>query len=155
MFKEHWVKISCLLDCIHLKLISRLSVADPRGGGGGGGAGVGGGAVPHDLVIYWVRNSAQYAVHCMRKPLEIKNFPGGGPLDPFSIFQYRIIINISVSSFCFIWIPILWVYGHWKYFNSFGAGTVFIRQNMTSTDVRFWRIKTVPALKRLPYLSCL
>ena len=43
----------------------------------------------------------------------------------------------------------LWVYGHYKYFNSFSAGTVFIRQNLTSVDVRFWRIKTVPALKGL------
>ena len=34
----------------------------------------------------------------------------------------------------------------------FSAGTVFIRQNMTSADVRFWRIKTVPALKELKYL---
>ena len=30
--------------------------------------------------------------------------------------------------------------------NTFSAGTVFIRQNLTSTDVRFWRIKTVPTL---------
>ena len=37
----------------------------------------------------------------------------------------------------------------YKYFESFSAGTVFIRQNLTSVDVRFWRIKTVPALKRL------
>ena len=26
-----------------------------------------------------------YALDCMRKPLEIKNFPGGGPLDPFAV----------------------------------------------------------------------
>ena len=31
----------------------------------------------------------------------------------------------------------------------FSAGTVFIRQNLTSTDVSFWSIKTVPALKGL------
>ena len=42
------------------------------------------------------------------------------------------------------------VYGHEKYFNSFSAGSSFIIcQNLTSTDVRFWRIKTVPALKEL------
>ena len=29
--------------------------------------------------------------------------------------------------------------------------TVFIRQNLTSVDVRIWRIKTVPALKELKY----
>ena len=26
----------------------------------------------------------------------------------------------------------LWVHGHYKYFNSFSAGTVFIRHNLTS-----------------------
>ena len=41
----------------------------------------------------------------------------------------------------------LLVYGHEKYFNSFSAGTVFIRQNLTSTDIGFWSLKTVPALK--------
>ena len=49
--------------------------------------------------------------------------------------------------FRFIWIPMLWVYSHYKYFNSFSSGTVFKRQNLTSRDVRFWRIKTVTALK--------
>ena len=43
----------------------------------------------------------------------------------------------------------LWVSGHYNLFNSFWAGTVFIRQNLTSIDVRFWRMKTVPALKGL------
>ena len=32
-------------------------------------------------------------------------------------------------------------------FYSFSAGTLFILQNLPSTDVRFWRIKTVPTLK--------
>ena len=36
--------------------------------------------------------------------------------------------------------------------NSLRPGTVFIRQNLTSVDVRSWRIKTVPALKNLKYL---
>ena len=36
------------------------------------------------------------------------------------------------------------------FYNSFSAGIVFIRQILTSTDVRIWRIKTVPALKGLP-----
>ena len=41
------------------------------------------------------------------------------------------------------------VYDHYKYFNSFGAGIFFIRQGLTSVDVRFWRLKTVPAPKGL------
>ena len=65
------------------------------------------------------------------------------------VFQLKNIINVLVSSFRFIWIPMLWVYDHWKYFDFFSAGIVFIRQNLTSIDVRFWRIKTVPVLKGL------
>ena len=34
-------------------------------------------------------------------------------------------------------------------FVCFSAETVFIRQNLTSVDVRLWRIKTVPALRGL------
>ena len=40
----------------------------------------------------------------------------------------------------------LWVYGHYKYFYSYSAGIDFSRQNLTSTDVRFWRLKSIPAL---------
>ena len=29
----------------------------------------------------------------------------------------------------------------------YSSGTVFLRQNLTSIDVRFWRIETVPAMK--------
>ena len=35
--------------------------------------------------------------------------------------------------------------------NPFSAGTVFIRQNLTSVDVRFWRINTIPTLVRAYY----
>ena len=58
------------------------------------------------------------------------------------VFLFKIIINVLVGSFRFIWIPMLWVYDHNKYLNYFRAGTVFIRQILTSVDVRFWRIKT-------------
>ena len=39
-----------------------------------------------------------------------------------------------------------------QHFNPFNAGIVFIRQNLTSVYVRFWRIKTIPALKELTFL---
>ena len=78
------------------------------------------------------------------------------PWTPKFFFQFEVIIsniyrevNVLVSSFCFIWIPMLWFYGHNIYFNSFSAGIDFIRQNLMSTAVRFWRIKTVPVLKGL------
>ena len=35
---------------------------------------------------------------------------------PKGLFQFEIIINVSVSSSRFIWIPMLWVYSHYKYF---------------------------------------
>ena len=53
------------------------------------------------------------------------------------VFQSEIIVNVLVSSFRFIWIPILWVYGQYNFFNSFSAEIVFKRQNLTSVDVRF------------------
>ena len=45
------------------------------------------------------------------------------------------VLNVLVFFFCFIWIPMLWVYGHYIYFNCHSAGIDFSRQ--TSTDVRF------------------
>ena len=75
------------------------------------------------------------------------------PWTPKVFLQFIIVINVSVSSFRCVRIPMLWVNDHLKYLNlkylNFSAGTVFIRQNLTSTDVRFWRIKTVPALEVL------
>ena len=49
-------------------------------------------------------------------------------------FQFEIISNVFVSCFWFIWIPMLWVYGHQKYFYYYSAGIDFSRQNLTSTD---------------------
>ena len=45
----------------------------------------------------------------------------------------------------------LWVYDHYEYFDTFSAGTVFRRLNLTSIDVRFRRLKTVLALKGLSH----
>ena len=33
---------------------------------------------------------------------------------PKDIIQFKIIMNVLVSSFWFIWIPMLWVYGHYN-----------------------------------------
>ena len=49
-------------------------------------------------------------------------------------FQFEIIINVLVSSFCFIWISMFWVYDNYNMFNYFSAGTVFRRQILTSED---------------------
>ena len=43
-----------------------------------------------------MRNSAQYALDCMRKPLEIKNFPGGGPFDPLTV-EYIFLQILTLS----------------------------------------------------------
>ena len=53
-------------------------------------------------------------------------------------FQFEIIINVLVSSFGFIWIPILRVYCHFT-----------LSARGPTLDVRFWRLKTVLALKGL------
>ena len=58
-------------------------------------------------------------------------------------FPLEIIINVLVSFFRFIWIPMLWVYDQYKCGYTFSVGTVFLRQNLTSIDVRFWRKKMV------------
>ena len=34
----------------------------------------------------------------------------------------------------------------WYWFNLYSAGIDFSRQNLTSTDVRFWWLKSIPAL---------
>ena len=72
---------------------------------------------------------------------------------PKCFFQFEIIIIIFVSSLRFIWIPMLWVYDHYKYCYSYSAGIDFRRHNLTSTDVRFWSLKSIPALKGLPSLG--
>ena len=54
-------------------------------------------------------------------------------------FHFEIIINVLVTSFWLIGIPMLWVYDHYKYFNAFNAGSsLYVKiQNLTSRDVRF------------------
>ena len=46
--------------------------------------------------------------------------------------QFEIIINVLVSSFWFIRIPMLWVYDDYKYYNSYSAEIDFRRQILTS-----------------------
>ena len=61
----------------------------------------------------------------------------------FSIWnQYKFLL----SCFRFIWICMLWAYGNYKYFYSYSAGIDFSRQNLTSVDVRFWCLKSIPVL---------
>ena len=49
-------------------------------------------------------------------------------------FQFGIIINALVIFSRFIWLPTLFVYGHYKLCYSFSAGIDFRRQNLTSRD---------------------
>ena len=44
---------------------------------------------------------------------------------PKGLFQFEIITNALVNSFSFIWIPMLWVYGHLSYFYTLSARIVF------------------------------
>ena len=62
------------------------------------------------------------------------------PGDCRIFFQFEIIINVLVSSFHFIWIPMLWVYGHYNGCYCLSAAIDFRRQNLTFKVVRFWRL---------------
>ena len=55
-------------------------------------------------------------------------------------FQFEIIINILVGSFRFIWMPMLWVYGYFKYFNYYSTA-----RGSTLDDSRQIQ-KSIPAL---------
>ena len=58
-------------------------------------------------------------------------------------FQIEIIINVLVSYyFRFIWISMLWDYGHNKF------ATLSVRGS--TLDVRFWRLKSTPHWKGSP-----
>ena len=69
---------------------------------------------------------------------------------PRCFIQFDNIISVLFTSFWFIWIPMSWVYGHY-YYQSNSVGIHFRRQNLTSTDVRFWRLKWINrAVRYLP-----
>ena len=54
--------------------------------------------------------------------------------------QFEIIINVLVGSFWFIWIPMLWVYGHYKYVYFYSVGIDFSLQTSDSDDkIDFFR----------------
>ena len=72
-------------------------------------------------------------------------------------FQFEIIKNVLVTSFSFICSRIrvgtnIVVISGERVNAGLQRGTVFIRQNLTSVDVRFWCIKTAPAPKECQYL---
>ena len=50
----------------------------------------------------------------------------------FSIWNHHKCLLLEFIRFTRI--PMLWVYGYYKYFNSFSVGTVFIRQILTYKD---------------------
>ena len=57
------------------------------------------------------------------------------------VFLIWNFVMVLVSSFRFFWIPMLWVFDHYKCFIFSVWGSTI--------DVRIWRLKTVPALKGL------
>ena len=58
------------------------------------------------------------------------------PWRPKGFYQFVIIINVLLSSFCFIWKPILWVYDHYTFLIPLVRRQfdVHRRQAMTSKD---------------------
>ena len=72
------------------------------------------------------------------------------PWKPKVFFQFEIIISVLVSFFRFIWITMLWVYGHYKYLYSHSVGSILdiiICQIMTSkVDPRAVRVNPPEAV---------
>ena len=62
-------------------------------------------------------------------------------------------IQRESSSSRFIWIPMLWVYGHYKYFTLSAQGSTLDVRLDVHIDFKFWRIKSVPALRGLAFKS--
>ena len=58
-------------------------------------------------------------------------------MEPEGFFQFEIIINVWVSCFRFIWIPMLWFYGHYKY--------LILSVRGSTLDARIWRLQTSDA----------
>ena len=62
--------------------------------------------------------------------------------------QIEIIINVVFSFFRFIWIPMLWVYGHYTYFYPYSVVIDCRRQILTSkVDPRAVRVKSLLWMK--------
>ena len=60
--------------------------------------------------------------------------------------QFEIINNVLVNTSWFIWIPMLYVYGHYKYFDFYSEGINFWRQILTDVYRRRFCLKSIPAL---------
>ena len=61
------------------------------------------------------------------------------------VFAEKLIRYIEVKNIAWIVHP-SWFIKIFQCFNPYSAGTDFSRQNLTSVDVRFWRLKSIPAL---------
>ena len=95
---------------------------------------------PHyDALHYLLFNNfyLKYAMWCIspynaeilfHKPWRTKSF-----------FKFEIIINVLVSSFRFIWIPMLWVYGHYIF--------LFLPVRGPTLDVKIWRLCQIQKCK--------
>ena len=59
--------------------------------------------------------------------------------------QFEIIINLSVSSICYIWKTMLWVYGLYNF--------LILSVWGSTLDVRIWRLLSVSSLIGLTYKS--
>ena len=64
---------------------------------------------------------------------------------------YLLLFILQYPTFIcsFPWFSSIFSHTQYHLFNSFSVGIDFRRQNLTSIDVRFWHLKSVPALKGL------
>ena len=75
-----------------------------------------------------------YCYISAHKPLQRRNILHK-PWRPKGYFQFEIIINVLVSSFRFIGIPMLWVYSRYEYFLLFSSLYVRICLQTSDSDV--------------------
>ena len=89
------------------------------------------------------------------------------PWRPKGFLQFETIINVLVSSLRFIWVPMLWVYDHYKCLILLVRGftldfriwrlkasdSAYRRQHLTFIDVRLWRLKSTLTFQGLSLSS--
>ena len=92
------------------------------------------------LINYCFTNAAANAKHhtytCTSDALALKALKGLIQTKITKLLFFEIIINVLVSCSRFIWIPTLWVYGHYKYFTLLVRGsTLGVRRHNLMSKV--------------------
>ena len=128
---QHWVNFTCLLDAGSEKACVDRERARTRQVPGWSSTRM----TVHitSLIARWTHR----LIYTCTPRLHCDFFTGNMTLKLTTLKYLEVIINVLVNTFRFIWWPMLGVCVHYKYFYTVSAGINFIRQNLTSTDIRF------------------